>query len=241
MSSRPPSDHEAERRYTEQEVGLVLQRAAEIEERGSEAVAPHGVTLRELREIAREVGIRPEVIDEAVALVQAGAGPRGRSLLGAPLSSKSVRGVPGRLGQEAMQRLVRVIEDHVEATGTVTEALGQVRWTSVGRGHKFDRTTQVSLSVRSDETQIQVVQRYPSGLRTVLHLLPGAWGGMIGGAVAASAGVTALAGIGIGVGAVALGIGIGHGVWQMLAGRNAREAQRVASEVARAARDLVGE
>lgn len=196
------------------------------------------MTLGELREIAKKVGLSPDVIDEAVAAVGAGVRPRTGSLLGAPLSNKVMRGVRGRLEEEDLQRLIRVIEERVEETGTVTEALGTVRWTSFARGHKFDRTMQVSLSATDEETQIQVVQRYPSGMRAILHGLPTAWGAMIGGAVAASVAVVPVAGIALGVGGAALGFGIGRSVWHMLTRKSAREVERVASELAEAAREM---
>jgi hypothetical protein len=126
----------------------------------------------------------------------------------------------------------------VDATGTVTEALGTVRWTSVSRGHKFDRTLQVSLSSGQDETQVQVVQRYPAGLRAILHFLPGAWGAMIGAAVGASVGVVPIAAIGATIGAAALGMGIGRSIWQTLARRSEREVERVATELVTAANEL---
>lgn len=238
MPNRSQDEPDSDRRYTDQEVALVLQRAAEIEEQRSSSAGGRGLTLGELREIAKEVGLSPDVIDEAVASVRAGVRPRSVSLLGAPLSNKVMRGVPGRLDEDDLQRLIRVIEDRVEETGTVTEALGTVRWTSIARGHKFDRTTQVSLSANDAETQIQVVQRYASGLRAMLHGLPTAWGAMIGGAIAASAAVVPVVGIGLGLGGAALGLGIGRSVWQAMARRSAREVERVAGELAEAAKDL---
>jgi hypothetical protein len=239
LPNRPVKERDSDRRYTDQEVALVLQRAAEIEERRSDVSAvARGLTLGELHEIAKEVGLSPDVIDEAVAAVRAGARPRSGSLLGAPLSSKLVRGVRGQLGKEDLQRLLRVIEEHVEATGTVTEALGTVRWTSIWGGHKPGRTMQVSLSAKNEETQIQVVQRYPPGVRVMLHALPATWGGMIGIAVAASLGVAAVGWIGLGVGTAAVGMGIGRSIWQMLAQRNAREVEQVASALATAANEM---
>ncbi|HSM16410.1 MAG TPA: hypothetical protein VK845_05350 [Gemmatimonadales bacterium] len=236
--AHPGMDKDSDRRFTDQEVALVLQRAAEIEERRATTAGGRGLTLGELRDIAREVGLSPEVIDEAVASVRGGVRLSTRSLLGAALSAKAARGVRGRLEEDDLQRLIGVIEDRVDAAGTVTEALGTVRWTSIGRGHKFDRTTQVSLTAADRETQIQVVQRYPSGFRAVLHGLPTAWGAMIGGAVAASVAVAPLVGIGIGLGGAALGLGIGRSVWQMLARKSAREVERVAGELAEAAREM---
>lgn len=233
-------DDDSDRRFTDQEVALVLQRAAELEEQRSlGTTSARGLTLRELHEIAREVGLSAEVIDQAVTAVRAGIRPRGILLLGAPLTNKLVRGVPGRLDEEALQRLVRLIEEHVDATGTVTEALGTVRWTSVSRGHKFDRTTQISLSSTRDETQIQVVQRYPDGLRAILHFLPGAWGGMLGAGVAASVGIAPLAVIGATVGAAVVGAGIGRTIWQTIARRSEREVERISTHLVTAAGEMV--
>jgi hypothetical protein len=226
-----------DRRFTDQEVAQVLQRATEIEERRATTSPATGLSLAELRDIAREVGLSPDVIDEAVGALQARGRTPGASVLGAPLSSKVVRGVPGQLSEQSLQGLIRLLEDRVEATGTVSEALGTVRWTSTGRGHKFDRTTQVSFHSKSDETQIQVVQRYPSGLRMVLHALPALWGGMIGGGVAASAGgISTATAMGIALASVGLGLGIGRSIWTGLARRNAREVERVAEELVSSAR-----
>jgi hypothetical protein len=137
--------------------------------------------------------------------------------------------------------LILVIEEQVDATGTVTEALGQVRWTSVPRGHKFDATTQVSLSVRPDETQVQVVQRASSKLRVISHILPTMWGAMIGGAIAASAVLSAPVGVAVGIGTALLGLSAGHLTWRSIANRGARDARRIANEVALAAAELAGE
>ena len=229
----------SDRRYTDQEVALVLQRAAEIEERGpSDTPAARGLTLGELHEIAREVGLSPAVIDEALTTLQTRRRAGGSSLLGAPLTRRVARGVPRHLGDEALRRLIRVTEDSTDATGTVTEALGTVRWTSIPSAHKFDRTTQISLSSNSDETQIQVVQRYPAGLRAILHFLPGSWGALIGGAVAASMGVTAIGTIGVGVGAAAIGMGIGRSIWQLVARRSERQVEEIATALVTATGEI---
>jgi hypothetical protein len=223
----------SDRRYTDQEVALVLQRAAELEEqRSSGPGSARGLSRRELHDIAREVGLSPAAIDEALTTLGTRRGPGGRSLLGPALSTKMVRAVPHRLGDDALRRLIHVIEDRVDATGTVTDALGTVRWTSIPSGHKFDRTTQVSLSSNTSETQIQVVQRYPGALRAVLHFLPGAWGAMIGGAVVASSGASALAALGMGLGAAAIGMGIGRGIWELVARRSEGHVERIVAAVA---------
>ncbi|HET9066135.1 MAG TPA: hypothetical protein VFN22_09995 [Gemmatimonadales bacterium] len=222
-------------RFSDQEVALVLQRATEIEEHRPGPGSGRGLTLRELHEIAHEVGLSPEVINEAVMAVQAGHRSRPHALLGAPLTTKSVRALPMALDSAAMQQLIRVIDDRIETTGTVTEALGIVRWTSADRGRGMDRSTQVSLTVRGDETQVQVVERHPARLRVVLHLLPASWGAMIAGAMAASASIGPVSGVGLALGGAALGLGLGRTVWQALARRRARDTQALADSLAGAA------
>lgn len=226
-----------DRRYTDQEVALVLHRATQIEERRPTApAAVGGLTLRDLHEIAREVGLSPAVIDEAVAGLQSGSRRRTGSMLGASLSAKAVRAVDGRLGAHGLNELMRAVEERVDTAGTVTEALGTVRWTSVARGHKFDRTMQVTVSPTDDETRIQVVGRYPSGFRALLHGLPGLWGAMFGASAAASAGLGALAVLGGGVGAAIVGVGIGRAIWHGVSRRSARLVDDVARDLADLAR-----
>jgi hypothetical protein len=75
-------------------------------------------------------------------------------------------------------------------------------------------------------------------MRAILHGLPTAWGAMIGGAVAASVAVVPVVGIGLGLGGAALGLGIGRSIWQIMSRKSAREVERVAGELAEAARDM---
>lgn len=228
----------SDRRYSDQEVALVLQRAVEIEEhKPGITAAARGLTLRELHEIAREVGLSPAVIDEALTSLQNRRRSRASSFLGAPLSRKVVRAVPRDLGDDGLRRLIRITEDSVDATGTVSEALGTVRWTSISSAHKFAHTTQISLSSSSGETQIQVAQRYPASLRAVLHFLPAAWGAMFGAGVAASMG-SGIGALGAGVAAAALGLGIGRGIWQLLARRSEQQVEEVATALATAAGEI---
>ncbi|MEO8480166.1 MAG: hypothetical protein ABI542_11100 [Gemmatimonadota bacterium] len=230
LGSRDPN--ESGRRFSDQEVALVLQRATEIEERRPGPGSGRGLSLTELHEIAREVGLSPEVINEAVRAVQVGRRSRPDALFGAPLTTKLVRAIPVALDNVAMQRLIRMIDDRVDSAGTVTEALGTVRWTSADRGRGMDRSTQVSLTVQGDETQMQVVERHPARLRTMLHLIPASWGLMIAGGIAASPGVGPVSGIGLALGGAIAGLGLGRSVWQALARRRARDAEELASTLA---------
>lgn len=234
---RDDSDH----RFTDREVALLLQRAAEIEAQRADAPPAQGMSLRQLREIATEVGISDAVFDEAVTAVQAGAKPARRELLGAPLVYKAARGVAGHLDEDAMERLMRVLEEAMDQSGTLTDALGVVRWTSLTPDQRFDPTTQVSLVPKRDETQILVVRRHPAMMRAFLHILPPIWSGALFTAIAAGmhadgpfiAIVFALFAL--------IGAGIGHSIWQVIGERSSQKVQEVADTLAAAARDLADE
>jgi hypothetical protein len=233
------SRDDSDRRYTDQEVALLLQRAAEIESRRSDAVPGRGLTLRELRDIARDVGISAEVFDEAVIAVQAGAKPARRALLGAPLTYKAARGVDGQLDEAAMERLIRVLEEAMDQSGTVTDALGTVRWTSLTPDQRFDPTTQVSLLTKKGETQILVVRRHPDMMRVFLHVMPSLGSGALCLAIARGAFHASDSALVIGFAVFALiGAGIGHSIWQAIGESSARKVQEVAERLASAARDL---
>lgn len=232
------SDH----RFTDREIALLLQRAAEIEAQRTDAPPTQGMSLRQLREIATEVGISREVFDQAVTAVQAGAKPARRELLGAPLTYKAARGVRGTLDEVALEQLVRVLEEAMDQSGTVTDALGTVRWTSLTPDQRFDPTTQVSLLAKNGETQISVVRRHPGMMRVFLHILPGVWSAALFTVIAAGGFHAADGVIATGAAVFALiGVGIGHSIWQVVGERSARKVQDVADRLASAARDLMEE
>ncbi len=220
------------RRFTDQEVAQVLQRATELEDRRpTELPTAPGLSLADLHEIGREVGLGPDVVDAAVRSVEANARPRVAPGLVAPLSAKLSWDVPGSLERDDLERLIRLVEEKVDLTGTVSEALGTVRWTSHPRGNKFERTIQVSLTAGRAATRIEVVGRHPAALRGLLQLLPAGWGAMIGGAVVASAATGLLASLAVTVGALALGFGVGRTIWQLLARHNRRQVHRIAADL----------
>lgn len=230
---------ELQRRYTDQEVALVLQRAAELEERRARAEpAGRGVSRREIEAIAREVGFSLESLDAALAELQDGAPLRSRSPLGPAPSAKRVAAVRGRMTESDLTPLVRLVEERVAAAGTVTEALGTVRWTSVASGHNLSPITQVAFTPGDDETHIQVTRRWDPPLRVLVNLLPGMWAGIIGLAVAGSIGLATLGTAAAIAGTAAGGLAIGRAVWHAIARRNAAHVDRLTADLAEEARRI---
>ena len=218
------------RRFTDEEVALVLRKAAQIDsDRGTGGAT--GLTHSDLQEIAREVGISGSALDEAVTDLRSRPTP-GHRLKGAPLNRSALHTIDGRLNEEALSRLMSVVDNTAESTGVVSEALGSVRWTASDRF----KSTQVSITPGSGETTIQVVEKAIARVRNAITLVPAAWGTIFAGALVsagdASLGASALIG---GLGA-ALGLAAGRTAWGVLSRSSAARVEKLAADLAREAR-----
>jgi hypothetical protein len=217
-------DEDSSRRYTDREVAVALRRASEIEEvvgAGGEG----GLSRADLEAIAREVGISREAMGRALAELDRRREP-GSLVVGAPRARRAVRAVTGELNEEAMERLVRLVDERAEGAGVISQALGSVRWTS---SERF-QSTQVSITPSDGETTIQVVEKTAAHLKGALHGVPAAWGVIGAIAVVGSLGIPAA-----GVGAAA-----GRLAWNWISGRSARRVERLAAELSREAKEAVG-
>jgi len=216
---------ERSRRFTDREVAMVLRRASELDE--SEGPGAVGLSHSDLTEIAAEVGISAAAIDRAVATLDRGR-DFGPALIGAPLVRKAVHAVPATLREEDIARLIRLVDERTDAAGSVTEALGSVRWTSSDRF----KSTRVSITPGDGETSIEVVEKVTPRLRRVIHLIPPVWGVALSGAVLSGmapsgAGTAAVVGIG-----VAAGLAAGRGVWNLLSRQSERRVRHLAERLA---------
>jgi hypothetical protein len=238
--TRPPREvtmTAGDRRYTDREVALILRRAAELEERAGVEVKARGISLGELEQIARDVGLDVARIRRAALELEAGRRFRGSISLGSPPSRTAVRGVESPLAEDALRALVRAIDDLVDAPGTVTEALGTIRWTARDRW----LTTQVAVAPGADGTTVKVHERIDPRVRGLLHVVPTAWGAMAGITIAASAGLAVLPAAAILAGCALVGTAAGRGVWEILSERSQRRVDELSGELATQARSLAGQ
>lgn len=219
-------DSSESRRFTDEEVALVLGRASELEE-DQFTGGGTGLSLRELEDIAGEVGISRALVVRAVAELDAKG--RGRaSVTGGPLVHRAIKAVGGELGQAATARLIQHVDTSSEVAGIVSETLGSTRWTASDRF----RSTQVSITPAKGETTILVVERATARLRRIAHAVPAALGvmltlGTVGALNPSSGMVAALAALGGAIGATA-----GSLIWRRLSGRSAARVERLATEFA---------
>lgn len=156
--------------YSEDDFALILAKAAELSpESSSHDTSPRSLSLAEMKSIASEVGLDPELIERAAHLVPAVRRPTllGR-LFGGPLSSSEEFVIPVQLTQERAQHLLSL----VRAT-LLTHGEGEA--TSTGMSFSsFEGWQKVFVSAHLDggSTRIRVVVDNRSRLVMPLVLAP---------------------------------------------------------------------
>lgn len=121
----------AERRYTEEEVAKIFEQAAENQQSAKRQLAPaEGMTLADLQEIGRDVGISPALVAEAAKSLDALARQSTRSLLGLPIGVGRTIELNRRLSQAEWERLVVDLRETFDARGTVRTDGNFKQWTN---------------------------------------------------------------------------------------------------------------
>lgn len=143
-----------ERRYDDEEVRRIFGWAAESPESGLPASASGtGLTLPELQEIGREVGLSPQRIAAAAARLDAkGELVRDTTYLGLPISVGHSVELPRPLTDHEWEVLVGEVRETFGARGRVTAAGGLREWTN-GNLQIFLETTETGHRIRLRTTK----------------------------------------------------------------------------------------
>lgn len=219
-----------ERRFSEEEFALVLRRATELQTRGpgqEKAMAraeAEGLTLEEMKTIAGEVGISPDLVEEAaLALRVSGGKPPD------PLAVKFVlaASAPGRLSDEDRMRILQAIRDGAMHYGEARETPTGVEWSSA-KGE----ATQLNVSVYTLEGRNEVrVAVDRTGSAVLTHLFPGIGGFFLVMATASSVELSALGGTILVVGGLGAGLAVARAIWHVNS-RRVRERARAVLQAA---------
>jgi hypothetical protein len=179
------------RRYSEREVALLLQRAAELQAEG--AATPEGapgLTLAQLEEIAREAGLDPaHVRSAAVELEERRAMPAPAPLLGAPPRLVFERRLDGEVPASAYEDLVAELTRTFGGAGQASAIGRTLTWTSSWQGGAGRRVT-VSVTAHDGMTVLRVEE-------SLAPVAGGLFGGIVGGM--GGGGLAVAFGVGIGV------------------------------------------
>jgi hypothetical protein len=163
------------RKYREEEVKEIFTLATSAGGASLPALADQdGLTLGELQEVGREVGLSPERVAEAAATLDARSEtvPR-RTLLGAPVSAGRVVELPRAATDREWQFLIAEIRETFGAKGEVTSH-GDIReWTN-GNLHAFLEQTEAGHRLRlgtSKGNATEVIALGAAGLFMALIML----------------------------------------------------------------------
>lgn len=122
----------SERRYNEAEVAEIFQRATETQHGGEQNVLPSsgGMTLAQLQDIGREVGISAEQVAQAATALDRVGQPTSRRLLGLPVGVGRTIDLGRKLSDEEWERFVVDLRETFDARGNL-RAEGSLRqWTN---------------------------------------------------------------------------------------------------------------
>lgn len=223
-----------ERRFTEEEFTRILRAATELQARalprgGSDdaggADREPGMTLREIQDIATEVGLDPEVVARAAGVVQ-----REESLSGSPHAARFTLTdvVPGTLSEGDRIRVLKAVRSATGLHGDTTPAGEGVEW-SVPSGE----LNRFSLSVYPLEGQKEIqLSADLAGTAVLSHILPSV-AGLFLGAITASAldpvsGVVTASLVG---GGAAAGLTTARLIWRRTSRKARERARRILAEV----------
>jgi len=121
----------SERRYNEEEVAAIFERAAEAQHTTQRQLpSPEGMTLAQLQEIGREVGIAPDQLAQAAKAVELGERPMSRTFLGLPIGVGLSVDLDRKLTDEEWDRFVVDLRDTFDARGKLRQDGAFRQWSN---------------------------------------------------------------------------------------------------------------
>jgi hypothetical protein len=195
-----PQVTDTDRHYSDQEVALILRKAAQLDTGAAAPDAGEGLSLAEIERIAREVGIAPDVVARAAALISSEVPGTAARIFGGPANFRAEHEAGGTLPRERYGDVVEAIQRALDKSGKVSEVLDGLEWQTEGE------TTRVTVAVRpaAGRTRVQIL--VDRGGSAVLAYLPFGLAALIGGAATG-----AILEPGLGGGILIMGTALGTG------------------------------
>jgi hypothetical protein len=224
-----------ERRFNEEEVALIIKRAAELQQTEQAEHDPgNALTLPEVEQIAREAGIDPRLIRHAaLGLDRPHGSNRPSPWVGAPTRIVFERVIDGEVPTEEFENLINEVRRSLGENG-VPSVLGKtLAWSSSTRRRRrgSGRQVDVTIAPRSGVTTIRVEEE----LRNTAGAL---FGGLMGGGGGGTSGLVIGVGMGvfhsapIAVGLLACSLSTFYTIARTIFGRIAQRREKEMSELA---------
>lgn len=142
-----------ERRYDEKEVALILRNAAESR------VGGEGLSLRELKQIAAEVGIDPAAVEAAAGAIDRREASVPSPLLGTPVTSQFEQSIEAPFEGVDQSELVLAVRRALGRHGVVEHDPNGVEW----RARDASGGRYVSVLRRGPKTLVRVLGNFREG------------------------------------------------------------------------------
>lgn len=182
-----PDNPKRERRFNDEEVALIIKRAAELQQTEQTEQDPgNALSLSDVEQIAREAGIDPRLIRRAaLGLDQPSTTNRPSPWIGSPTRLVFERVVDGEIPIEEFEPLVAEVRRTFGDNG-VPSVLGRsLAWSSSMGGRRKGQGRHIDVSVvpRGGVTTIRVEEE-------LRNLAGGLFGGLVGGGGGGSTGIS---------------------------------------------------
>lgn len=123
-----------ERRYSDEEVAAIFERAAKSQAGLQRQQQPHavsdGMTLGELQQIGRDVGIPADLVASAAREVDLAGRPTERKYLGLPIGVGRTVELPRRLTDDEWERVVADLRETFDARGKLRSEGSTRMWSN---------------------------------------------------------------------------------------------------------------
>ena len=121
-----------ERRFNEEEVAAIFRQASEAQNQTAEGSLPsgEGLTVTELTEIGRQVGISSDQITRAAQLIERAGNTTSRQFLGFPIGVGQTVDLGRKLTDEEWERMVVDLRETFHARGTIRKDGSLRQWTN---------------------------------------------------------------------------------------------------------------
>jgi hypothetical protein len=121
----------SERRYSEHEVAEIFERATEAQKLAVRPSSPsEGLTLKELQDIGRDVGVSPELVASAARSLEVRAVSPRRTLLGLPIGVGHTVELERPLTENEWHQLVVLLRETFDARGKLKDEGAFRQWTN---------------------------------------------------------------------------------------------------------------
>ena len=224
------------KRFGDDEVGAILERAANMQEQAVTKTdgSSGGLTLQDLREIAKEAGIDPRFVDLATVHQNAPVETKGGSLAGGAYSWQYQTSLDGEIDDRNREKILHAIRSVMGQKGELVDVYGRMEWSY------DDGTGAVITGITSHDGKTQIdVSAVKSAEASMIHALGIPFGGVFGGAALAGLlGLTGGAAVPFMVGAGGASYGLARLGWKLRSQWWERRLEKVIDRVSSIVQDV---